>query len=66
MTLVKESPSSSSYTVGEAPVRAPLLGGMPMRWRRLPEFLTVLSAHGVATVAGLAPVHAEVAVGRRA
>ncbi|WP_340686946.1 hypothetical protein LCL61_12230 [Amycolatopsis coloradensis] len=66
MTLVTESPSSSSCTVGEAPVRVPLLGGVPRRWRRPLEFLTALPAHGVAVVAGLAPVRGEVAVGRRA
>lgn len=61
MTLVKESPSSSAYTVGEAPGRVPLLGHVPRLWRRPLEFLTTLSAHGDLVAFRLGPRLAYIA-----
>lgn len=60
MTLVKESPSSS-YTVGEAPGKMPLLGHVPQLWRRPLEFLTTLPAHGDLVAFRLGPRLAYIA-----
>ncbi|MFI5592145.1 cytochrome P450 [Amycolatopsis sp. NPDC051758] len=61
MTIVKESPSAATYTVGEAPGRVPLLGHVPQLWRRPLEFLTSLPAHGDLVAFRLGPRLAYIA-----